>query len=115
MMLPDREHLLVQTHLSERCSRSGIFSLTINQIAEIFPLRNMKISNTKTLGSAIRDKRRSLKVTQKELAMASGTGLRFIVDIEKGKNTCQTGKVFQVLQALGLHVSLDAPQEISEQ
>ena len=38
--------------------------------------------------------------------MACGTGLRFIVDVEKGKPTCQTGKVLQVLQTLG--IDLDA-------
>ncbi len=41
---------------------------------------------------------------KKELAMASGTGLRFIVDLEKGKPTCQICKTLQVLQALGLAV-----------
>lgn len=34
--------------------------------------------------------------------MTCGTGLRFIVDLEKGKSTCQIGKALQVLQALGL-------------
>jgi HTH-type transcriptional regulator/antitoxin HipB len=34
--------------------------------------------------------------------MTCGTGLRFIVDLEKGKPTCQIGKAIQVLQALGL-------------
>ncbi len=47
-------------------------------------------------------RRKQLRVTQKELAMACGTGLRFIVDLEKGKPTCQTGKTLQVLQILGL-------------
>lgn len=59
---------------------------------------------TEQLGSAIRTRRKQLKVTQKELAMTCGTGLRFIVDIEKGKPTCQIGKTLQVLQALGLAI-----------
>jgi predicted transcriptional regulator len=41
-----------------------------------------------------------LRITQKELAMTCGTGLRFIVDLEKGKATCQIGKTLQVFQAL---------------
>jgi HTH-type transcriptional regulator / antitoxin HipB len=36
--------------------------------------------------------------------MTCGTGLRFIVDLEKGKPTCQIGKTLQVLQALGLAI-----------
>jgi hypothetical protein len=33
--------------------------------------------------------------------MTCGTGLRFIVDLEKGKPTCQVGKTLHVLQMLG--------------
>ena len=64
----------------------------------------MRIKTSEELGTAIRTRRKQLKITQKELAMACGTGLRFIVDLEKGKPTCQTGKTLQVLQALGLVV-----------
>ncbi len=49
-------------------------------------------------------RRKQLKITQKDLAMACGTGLRFIVDLEKGKPTCQIGKTLQVLQSLGLAI-----------
>jgi HTH-type transcriptional regulator/antitoxin HipB len=62
----------------------------------------MKITNPEQLGAVVRARRKQLKVTQKHLAMTSGTGLRFIVDLEKGKPTCQIGKTLQVLQTLGL-------------
>ena len=64
----------------------------------------MKIKTTEQLGTAIRTRRKQLKLTQKELAMTCGTGLRFIVELEKGKSTCQIGKTLQVLQALGLAI-----------
>ncbi len=57
---------------------------------------------TEQIGTTIRTRRKQLRLTQKELAMTCGTGLRFIVDLEKGKPTCQTGKTLQVLQTLGL-------------
>ncbi len=66
----------------------------------------MKTITTTQLGAAIRARRRELGVTQKDLAMTSGTGLRFIIDLEKGKPTCQTGKMLQVLQALGLDLAV---------
>jgi y4mF family transcriptional regulator len=68
---------------------------------------NMKTITTTQLGATIRVQRKALGVTQKDLAMASGTGLRFIIDLEKGKPTCQTGKMLQVLQALGLDLSVE--------
>jgi HTH-type transcriptional regulator / antitoxin HipB len=69
----------------------------------------MNIKNTDQLGAAVRAGRKQLKVTQKELAMTCGTGLRFIVDLEKGKPTCQIGKIIQVLQALGLGIRIGNP------
>lgn len=48
-------------------------------------------------------------VTQKDLALTSGTGLRFIIELEKGKPTCQIGKVLTVLHTLGIKLSLSAP------
>ena len=66
----------------------------------------MKVKTTEQLGTTIRTRRKHLRVTQKELAMTCGTGLRFIVDLEKGKPTCQLGKTLQVLQALGLALAV---------
>ncbi len=39
--------------------------------------------------------------------MTCGTGMRFIVDLEKGKPTCQIGKTLQVMQALGLAIEIE--------
>lgn len=69
----------------------------------------MDTKNPEQLGAAIRARRRQLKVTQKDLAMTCGTGLRFIIDLEKGKPTCQIGKTLQVLQALGLKLQIVSP------
>jgi HTH-type transcriptional regulator/antitoxin HipB len=69
----------------------------------------MNTQTPKQLGAAIRARRKQLKVTQKDLAMTCGTGLRFIIDLEKGKPTCQIGKVLQVFQALGLKLRITNP------
>ncbi len=61
------------------------------------------------IGQMIRESRKRLGVTQKDLALTSGTGLRFIIDLEKGKETCQIGKVLTVLQTLGIRIALMPP------
>lgn len=61
------------------------------------------------IGEIVRSSRKGQGVTQKELAMTSGTGLRFIIDLEKGKATCQIGKVLTVLNTLGITMTLIAP------
>ena len=69
----------------------------------------MKIKTTEQFGEVVQRRRKQFKITQKELAMTCGTGLRFIVDLERGKPTCQMGKALQVLQSLGLVLDVEAP------
>lgn len=64
------------------------------------------IQSTEKIGQIIRKIRKKLEVSQRDLALTAGTGLRFIIELEKGKSTCQIGKVLQVLQALGIQLHL---------
>ena len=59
------------------------------------------------LGQAIRTERKRLAVTQKELAMVAGVGLRFLIELERGKPTARLEGVFKVLQALGLRIHIE--------
>ncbi|MDY5596577.1 MAG: helix-turn-helix transcriptional regulator [Kiritimatiellia bacterium] len=61
---------------------------------------------TSEIGQKIKITRKRQGLTQPTLAMVAGTGLRFIVDLEAGKNTCQIGKVLQVLSALGMNIAI---------
>lgn len=63
----------------------------------------------KQIGELVKTTRKSLAVTQKDLAMTSGTGLRFIIELEKGKPTCQLSKVLTVLNTLGIAIKLTQP------
>ena len=61
------------------------------------------------IGKLIRDTRKKLGVTQKDLALTSGTGIRFIIDLEKGKATCELGKALGILHTLGIRMTLTPP------
>ena len=61
------------------------------------------------IGTLVRDTRKRLGVTQKDLALTAGTGLRFVIDLEKGKETCELGKSLRVVQTLGITLSFTAP------
>ena len=52
--------------------------------------------------SLIRSRRRALKMRQDQLALASGVGRRFLIDLEAGKPSCQLGRSLLVAEALGL-------------
>lgn len=63
--------------------------------------------NSKELGFIIKNQRKSLGLTQAEVALSCGLGIRFISDLENGKPTCQIEKTLLVLQAIGLKISFD--------
>lgn len=56
------------------------------------------------LSDFVKDKRKSVKLTQPELAEKAGVGLRFIRELEQGKETLRLDKVNQVLQLFGYEV-----------
>ena len=70
---------------------------------------------TGDIGKLIRETRKKLGVTQKTLALTSGTGLRFIIELEKGKETCEVGKVLTVLHTLGIKMTLTPPAAAAQQ
>lgn len=60
-----------------------------------------RVDSTKTLGAALKAARKQLGLTQSNLALAAGVGLRFIVDLEAGKPTVRLEQVLRVIDALG--------------
>ncbi|MCZ2328958.1 type II toxin-antitoxin system Y4mF family antitoxin [Bartonella sp. F02] len=63
-------------------------------------------SRTKTLGLIVRDVRKQQKLTQEQLAATSGVGVRFIRDLERGKESCQIEKTLNVLATLGIDIQI---------
>ena len=53
------------------------------------------------LSKHIKQKRKQNKLTQPELALKAGVGLRFIRDLEQGKRTLRMDKVNDVLRLFG--------------
>jgi HTH-type transcriptional regulator / antitoxin HipB len=62
-----------------------------------------------SVGRSVRKARKEKGLTQEDLALASGTGLRFISDLESGKETCQLGKVLAVLNSLAIDLLDEDP------
>lgn len=62
---------------------------------------------TQKLGELVKKRRKKLGLNQSELAMASGTGRRFISDLENGKDSCELGKTLKVLTGLGIELVRD--------
>jgi y4mF family transcriptional regulator len=62
------------------------------------------------LGQIIRGERKAQGLLQVELAAASGVGVRFLVELERGKPTAQLGRALTVLATLGCSIEIKRPR-----
>ncbi len=63
----------------------------------------------------IKEERRKAGITQKEFALRSGLGLRFVRELEQGKETLRMDKVNQALSMFGMEaVPGRKPRETDE-
>jgi len=76
---------------------------------EVFMINNdLQKNYTSEIGQCIKNTRKKLGVTQRDLALTSGTGVRFIIELEQGKPTCQLEKTLIVIRTLGLKFTIEA-------
>lgn len=54
----------------------------------------------------VKEKRKELKLSQADLALNAGVGLRFVRDLEQGKKTLRLDKVNDVLALFGKEVGV---------
>ena len=69
------------------------------QCSQIPP--ELAISSAGKLGAALRRSRKALGLTQADLALAAGVGLRFVGEVEAGKASVQLEQLLRVIDALG--------------
>lgn len=69
------------------------------------------LETCEAIGKKVRDMRKAQGITQAQLAGLANTGIRFIGDLENGKETCQIGKILHVLQILGVDIHIYGPYE----
>ena len=83
--------------------------------ASLFPIANTEApeeaesnveraarENALRFGKLIRERREALGMRQDDLALATGVGRRFVIDLEAGKPGCQLGRSLVVATAVGL-------------
>jgi y4mF family transcriptional regulator len=60
-----------------------------------------KIQDTRELGIAIRQRRKSLGLRQQEFAQYCGCSVKFLSELENGKPTVRFDKVIRAIKMLG--------------
>ena len=69
-----------------------------------FPILPHAIHHVEQLGSVIKSIRKDQGLTQIDVAGLAGFGNRFVIDLEKGKETIQMQKAMDVIALLGLEL-----------
>src|SRR6202521_6161752 len=68
------------------------------------PVDRRATESALVFGSLIRSRRKALKMRQDQLALGTGVGRRFLIELEAGKPSCQLGRRLLVAEALGLRL-----------
>lgn len=71
------------------------------------------VDNAAAIGKVVRASRKAQKIRQDDAAGSIGVSENFLGKIERGGDSVQWGKLFQVLQGLGIRVMVDVPDSVA--
>lgn len=71
------------------------------------------IDNAAAIGKVVRASRKAQKIRQDDAAGSIGVSENFLGKIERGGESVQWGKLFQVLEGLGVQVIVDVPESVA--
>ena len=70
------------------------------------------IDNASAIGDVVRASRKAQKIRQDDAAGSIGVSENFLGKVERGSDAVQWGKLFQVLDGLGVRVTVDVPDNV---
>lgn len=72
------------------------------------------IQSAEQVGAVIRASRKAMQIRQDDAAGIIGVSENFLGKVERGGETVQWGKLFQVMQELGLTVTIEVPEAFAD-
>jgi transcriptional regulator with XRE-family HTH domain len=73
----------------------------------------LPIDRASAIGKVVRASRKAQKIRQDDAAGSIGVSENFLGKIERGSESVQWGKLFQVLEGLGIRVMVDVPESVA--
>jgi transcriptional regulator with XRE-family HTH domain len=71
------------------------------------------IDTAAAIGKVVRASRKTQKIRQDDAAGSMGVSENFLGKVERGSESVQWGKLFQVLEGLGVRVMVDVPESVA--
>ncbi len=59
------------------------------------------------LGQIVKEVRKEQQLTQQQLAATTGVGIRFVRELEQGKESCHIGKAMATISMLGIDIHIN--------
>lgn len=76
---------------------------------------HIPVKSAETLGLIVRASRKAMSLRQDDAAGMIGISENFLGKVERGGEAVQWGKVFQAMQALGLKLTVEVPDSVSDE
>lgn len=73
----------------------------------------IRLESAGALGALVKATRKHQGLRQDATAEGIGVSENFLGKVERGGETVQWGKLFEVLQELGLYVEIDVPEAVA--
>ena len=74
---------------------------------------NIPITSASAIGKVVRASRKAQKIRQDDAAGSIGVSENFLGKVECSSESVQWGKLFQVLEGLGIRVMVDVPEDVA--
>lgn len=74
---------------------------------------NIPINSATAIGKIVRASRKAQGIRQDDAAGSIGVSENFLGKVERGSESVQWGKLFQVLEGLGIRVMVDVPEDVA--
>ncbi|MBS0611567.1 MAG: helix-turn-helix transcriptional regulator [Proteobacteria bacterium] len=71
------------------------------------------LDHAAAIGNVVRASRKAQKIRQDDAAGSIGVSENFLGKIERGDESVQWGKLFQVLEGLGVRIVVDVPDNVA--
>lgn len=75
----------------------------------------IEINSHEQVGAIVRATRKAMQMRQDDTAGTIGVSENFLGKVERGGDTVQWGKLFLVLQELGLSLSIEVPDTFQDE
>lgn len=73
----------------------------------------ISIDKANAIGKLVRASRKAQRIRQDDAAGSIGVSENFLGKVERGSENVQWGKLFQVLDGLGIRVTVDVPENVA--